>query len=165
MDELDIDEIRTTVPARTLNSVIKEDTGGQETQDCTRNRRRLRRSRRVCFETPTTERTDVRRVGTGAQRTQDGWLEHVSHQKVKVHVELNPADWEDILDDCDGEPNVETIYKDNAAFEQNGILDVEGNPVPTESDNEEEWESNDLSSSTSDDDFTLDHVMQKWGVD
>ena len=162
MDQLDSNEIRKIEPAHTTNSVIREDTGGQETQ--TRNRRQLRRSRRVSFESPETQRIDMRTLVTGAHRTQEGWVDHVSHQKVKVHVELNPAALEDILDDCDFDRNVGTIYEDAVGNEQDDILEVEVNNV-LESDNEEEWESNDLSSSTSDDDFTLDHVMQKWGVE
>ena len=104
----------------------------------------------------------MRRVGTGPQRPQDGWAEHVSHQKVKVHVELNPAALEDILDDCNVDPSARTIDTD---YIDNDIVEGEVKKIVSGSYNEEEWESNDISSSTSDDDFTIDHVMQKWGVD
>ena len=106
----------------------------------------------------------MRRVDTGPQRRQDGWVEHVSHQKVKVHVELNPAALEYILDDCDVNPNARSIFKDNVCNEEDNTLEMDVNKV-SESDDEEEWENNELSSSTSDDEFTLDHVMQKWGVE
>ena len=65
---------------------------------------------------------------------------------MKVHVEHveTPAALENILDDCNVESNVKTIYKDDVENELDDILEVEVNKVSSESYNEEEWESNKL---------------------
>ena len=135
------------------SSMVPEDTRGRKEE--ARSRFRMRRTRRVSFGDLSSCESDA-------------------VKQVKVHVELNPADLIGVLEDVSEDESdmaidIPSLDLSNEEEEEaySSIGEDEGSTDKSVTESLEEVEAtveDDTSDTTSDDEFTLDHVMSKWGA-